>query len=444
MSQTINGYELSTIVGWLSTQETRNATLARNLYNGDQLSETQKYLDGKFGIKEWRERGYNPFTHNITQDIIDKSGLLFADGVPTITVTKLSGKIDTTKSNDIFKFISYEDMVEKFSHLDRHTRLLKSAGLVFGFDAEENTIVMDVIHAGNSHIQYNYKSKPDMLVRTITEEKIEVTTVDTIYLIDTATHTPAIVSMEDNVFGIIPIAIFHDLAAPLYGGPYNRVDTGLVNFNLILNKQFTELSYSLEWIQKPTLFVSGARIPEGAIAGPGVIIELEADKPGELVTVEYKTPTVQVEAVQAILDAHIKQAASSYAVRIDEDNAVVTSGFSLIVKENKNLELRKQRQRQFESGFSKAQKVIKSILAYVGFDIGDAALTIGFPAPSLPINEMEQEQIWSIRIKEGRATVKDYLMEVQKLTSEEADKKLIELEATKQVQEQPTQPIVGA
>ena len=443
MSQTINGYKLTTIVGWLSTEQSRNACLARNLYTGNQLGETQKYFDGPWGITEWRERRYKPFCHNITQDIIDKSGLLFADGVPTITVAKKSGKIDTTKSNDIFNFIKYEDLVEKFTHLDRHTRLLKSAGLVFGFDAAEQELTYDVIHAGNSHIQYDASCNPEMLVRTISEGRVEVTTTDTVYIVDTSSHAPSIAGQSPNVFGLVPVSIFHDVTPPLYGGPYNRVDTGLIDFNLTLNKQFTELNYSLEWIQKPTLFVSGASMPEGAIAGPGGVINLESSTPGVNPVVEYKTPTVQVEAIRAILDANIKQAASSYAVRIEEDNSVVTSGFSLIVKENKNLELRKQRQRAFEAGFKKAQTVIKTILAYVGFDICDATLSIGFPAPSLPINEMEQEQIWSIRIKEGRATVKDYLMEVKKLTADEADKKLIELEASKTVQE-PVQPIVGA
>ena len=446
MTDTINGYELSTIIGWLNTDQTSAARLARNLYTGNQLVETKKYLDGAWGIEDWRARAYKPFCHNITQDIIDKSGLLFADGVPAISVAKPSGKVDARKSNDIFKFISYESLVEKFSHLDRHTRLLKSAGLVFGFDAEDNTIVMDVIHAGNSHIQYNFKAKPEILVRTISDARIEVTTVEKIYVIDTASHTPAVVSIEDNVFGIIPIAIFHDEFAPMVGGPYNRVDTGLVDFNLTLNKQFTELNYSLEWIQKPTLFISGSEgVPEGSIAGPNTIVLLEASSPGQNPSVEYKCPTVHVESVKAILDANIKQAASLYCVRIEDDNAVVTSGFSLVVKENKNMELRKRRQREFENGFKRAQTVIKTILAYVGFDLGDANLSITFPAPSLPINEMEQEQIWSIRIKEGRASIKDYLMAVQKLTSEEADKKIVELEASKQVHAQePVQPIVGA
>ena len=446
MTQTINGYELTDIAALLSTPEARNAIIARNLYIGDQLSETTKYLDGPYGIREWRERRYKPFCHNITQDIIDKSGLLFSDGVPTITVTKKSGKIDTTKSNDIFEYIEYDDLAETFAHIDRYNRLLKSSGLVFGFDAEENELTMDVVHAGNSFVVMDNCCKPDMLIRAISGDRIEVTTKDKIYIIEISGHTYSIAGVSDNVFGIIPFAVFHDSSPPVYGGPYNRVDTGLIDFNLSLNKQFTELNYSLEHIQRPTLFVSGASMPEGAIAGPGSIINLDSTVPGQAPTVEYKTPQVDVGAIQAILDAQIKQAASSYSVRIAEDSSVVTSGFSLIVKENANLELRKRRQRQFESGFKEAQEVIKTILAYVGFDLGDASITIGFPAPSLPINEMEQEQIWDMRISSGRATIKDYLMEVKKMTSEEADKKLVELEASKQVQAQTSQPtnIVGA
>ena len=60
-------------------------------------------------------------------------------------------------------------------------------------------------------------------------------------------------------------------------------------------------------------------------------------------------------------------------------------------------------------------------------DLSQYEFLVNFPTPSLPINEKEVEEIWSIRIDNKRATVKDYLMEVKGLSSDEADQKIIEL-----------------
>ena len=122
--------------------------------------------------------------------------------------------------------------------------------------------------------------------------------------------------------------------------------------------------------------------------------------------------------------------ASAYSVRIDADSSNITSGFQLIVKETGNLELRKERQRPFEHGFKKTFSIISQMLLIAfGVDFSQFEFVIDIPAPSLPVNEKEVEEIWTIRIKEGRATKKDYLIEVRKMTPEEADKKLAEIKS---------------
>ena len=120
--------------------------------------------------------------------------------------------------------------------------------------------------------------------------------------------------------------------------------------------------------------------------------------------------------------------AGAYSVRLEADTSNITSGFQLVVKENSNLELRKERQRPFEAGFSKMWDVMSRIIKIVhNIDLSQYEFLVNFPTPSLPINEKEVEEIWSIRIDNKRATVKDYLMEVKGMTSDEADKKIIEL-----------------
>lgn len=146
------------------------------------------------------------------------------------------------------------------------------------------------------------------------------------------------------------------------------------------------------------------------------------------VFIEYRTPDIDVNTINDILTNWANMVAGAYSVRLEADTSNITSGFQLVVKENSNLELRKERQRPFEAGFSKMWDVMSRIIKIVhNIDLSQYEFLVNFPTPSLPINEKEVEEIWSIRIDNKRATVKDYLMEVKGLSSDEADQKIIEL-----------------
>jgi len=118
-------------------------------------------------------------------------------------------------------------------------------------------------------------------------------------------------------------------------------------------------------------------------------------------------------------------------VRIDTGGAGrASSGFQLIVEELPNIELRQVRQRMFERGFKRLYKTIGKVLNVVrGENIFDptSEVEVEFTLPKLPVNTFDQEKEWTEKINNGRASVVDYLMDVQQLTKQQAEKKYLEI-----------------
>ena len=167
---------------------------------------------------------------------------------------------------------------------------------------------------------------------------------------------------------------------------------------------------------------------EGKKIGPGSVVAFEMDTVDQQIYAEYKNPKIDVDSVFNYINQSVYQMAAQYQVRVEADSSNITSGFQLVVKESGNLDLKRERQRPFEKSFVEMFEVMNKIILVVkGFDFADLVLNTTFPTPALPINELEQEQIWTIKINEGRATIRDYLIEYKRMTPEEADKKMIEL-----------------
>lgn len=429
----ILGYTPADLVELLSNKQAISAQQARALYSGEQEEITTRYLDDPYtGIKDWRAKKIVATCRNITEQIIDKSGLLFGDGIPNFALTA-NGELDE-RTAVIYDFVDYYDLQSKLQALDTTTRLLKSTILLIGWDAESVQFTFDVLHHGNSFVVHDSKLRPQLLIHRTGNKTFQVITKDFYYdLVENEAKQVQVVKTQENTFGMIPIAVFHDKNAPIYGF-LHHVDTMLSKFNLMLNKQLSLMDYSLSWAHQSTLF-SNVKLPDGMIMGPGSIVEVEQFDAAMNIFIEYRTPQTDIRTINDILNSWSNMIASAYSVRIEQDNSNVTSGFQLIVKENANLELRKERQRGFEAGFAQMWRVMAHIIKVVaGIDLTGLDFVVNFPKPSLPINEKEVEEIWSIKIDAGRATVKDYLMAVQGMSSEEADKKLIELSKSKVVQ----------
>ncbi len=425
------GYEVKQLVDMLNNDDAVKAQRLRKLYAGEQESETIKYLDSYAGIRDWRESGYSPKYRNIVEQIISKSGLLFNDGIPTFKLSN-KGAVDEESTNLLLSFINYYDFQAKIQSVDVMTRLLKSAVLLIGWDVEDDKFSYDVCHQGNSITIVDSRLNPILFLHRTGDKTVQIITIDGFYSYRENANGFELVSQQDNIFGIIPIVPFHDRHVPIYGF-LHKVSDELSAFNLSINKKLTELDFSVSWSQASTLFTN-IRLGdlEGKKIGPGAVVNFEMDTTDQTIFAEYKNPNIDVDSVFKYVNESIFQMAAQYQVRIEADTSNVSSGFQLIVKESGNLDLKRERQRPFEMSFVEMFEVMNKILLIVkGFDFQDLELSTTFPTPALPINELEQENIWSMRIREGRATIRDYLIEFKKLTPDEADEKLIELNAQK-------------
>lgn len=421
------GYEINELVDMLNNDDAVKAQRLRKLYAGEQESETIKYLDSYAGIRDWRNAGYSPKYRNLVEQIISKSGLIFNDGLPTFTLSK-DGVIDDENTSLLLRYINYYDFQSKIKSLDVMTRLLKSSILLIGWDVEDDKFSYEICHHGNSYVIVDAKRNPTLFIHRTGDNTFQVITIDGYYSYREHTGGYELINQQPNTFGIIPIVPFHDRFEPIYGY-LHKVSDELSAFNLSINKKLTELDYSVSWSQSSTLFTN-IRMDslEGKKIGPGSVVAFEMDTVDQQIYAEYKNPSIDVDGVFNYINQSVYQMAAQYQVRVEADSSNITSGFQLVVKESGNLDLKRERQRPFEKSFVEMFEVMNKIILVVkGFDFSDLVLNTTFPTPALPINELEQEQIWTIKINEGRATIRDYLIEYKRMTPEEADKKLIEL-----------------
>ena len=155
---------------------------------------------------------------------------------------------------------------------------------------------------------------------------------------------------------------------------------------------------------------------------------------------EYKGPQIDFNGPTQMFNTWMHDYASDWSVRVkmaEGDN--VQSGFQLIVEEMDNLELRQMRSRMFERSLKDLS--MKAIQVWDVAHPGSFTNVMPFvtiPEPVLPINMREQEEVWSMKIDEGRATRVDYFMKVEGLSKEEAEARVKEIDEAGD--NQPTPP----
>jgi hypothetical protein len=169
----------------------------------------------------------------------------------------------------------------------------------------------------------------------------------------------------------------------------------------------------------------------GLIGGPSRVIQIDTmgvDAP----FVEYKGPEVNLQPIDDMVNKWVADFAADWAVNVkDANGGAADSGFKLIVEEMPNLELRKKRQRMFEAGFKRLFQVIKAVMNTYnsGYFSEDAELFAQFSAPALPVDETVDENLWSRKIAEGRASRTDYFVAKFGMSRPEALAKIAEIDA---------------
>lgn len=457
---------INKLINKLGSEEAKFARKALCYYDGNQIEEIEKFLAKSDGFrKHWREKGMIPRTRNITKAIVDKSGLLFNGPAPKLEVYQ-KGQINQAATDSLIQLLEGANWIETFINFDNQVRLLKTGLILVQYDADNNKLIFDALHQGNSivTIDPNTREITELLVALSTDEdgddisSYRHFTIDKItdYYINPELKALQIIGEFENLYGCVPVAPFHDTSTPRYG-IWNIIPTDLVGLNEMYNLHLMDSEYSAAWSKVKTLFTNAeigddsmgtvtwvdpaSGIPRqvpaqpSAVGGPGRVVQIDAGP--NSVYLEYKGPDVTLTPIEDMFSQWVKDFAADWSVRLTASgNASATSGFQLIVEEMPNLELRKQRQKMFAAGFARFYQVIAKVVAGIpGINIPmDAQLYTTFQSPALPIDDKAQEEIWSRKISEGRASRVDYFMEVQNLTREEAISKVAEIDAFNIVQ----------
>ena len=431
-------------------------------YDGDQEEHLIKLLnDPTKGRKDWQSKGIIPRTRNILKMVVDKSGLLFNDKAPKLDVYT-GPTIDEAQSAILQSYLEELDWVEFFTNFDAVVRMLKTACILVQFDNESKKLYFSMLTQQNSAVVLN-KSRTaiDTLVyctsgeieddeaceyRVFTQELIQDISVD-------AHGNEEILMSMPNPFGIIPLVAFHDTNTPRCDF-WNEIPKDLLQINDMYNLHITDSEYAASWSKLKTLFTNASIVtnenthyepvevygralptyqPAGGsqvLGGPGKVIQIDTTGVDQAF-VEYKGPEVNLQPIDDMFNKWVADFAADWAVNVkDANGGVADSGFKLIVEEMPNLELRKKRQRMFEAGFKRLFRVIKKVMNYYipGVFTEDAELFAQFSAPNLPVDQTIDEQLWSRRIAEGRASRVDYFMEKFGMTRDEAVAKITEID----------------
>lgn len=451
----------------MNTNEAVKAQRALDYYDGDQERHLISVLnDPNSGRRNWRVRGIIPRYRNITKMVVDKSGLLFKDNVPALVVYDENSDVpNEEKTKAVNDELYRTEWQEVLINLDVVVRLLKTAMLLVQYDSEQQELVFTILHRGNSAVVGDYNTrKINGLIYTTGDYQYRIITNEEIVDIEYRPNVKEtiITNREPNTLGTIPVSLFYDTQLPRYGF-WNYVDYSIVSLNELVNLHLTDSEYAISWAKLPTLFTncrlqsddSGYEqvnvIPDethsftprelltggnyssggnGVIGGPGRAVQLDSagvDAP----FIKYEGPKIDIKPINEVVDQWIVSVCSDWSVRIDTGGAGrASSGFQLIVEELPNIELRQVRQRMFERGFKRLYKTIGKVLNVVrGENIFDptSEVEVEFTLPKLPVNTFDQEKEWTEKINNGRASVVDYLMDVQQLTKQQAEKKYLEI-----------------
>lgn len=434
-------------VGLLATEEAEAATKALHYLDGRQEEEMVCLLnDAHRGRKQWKSRGIIPRFRNITKMIVEKSGLLFNAGVKLEVMRPDAIVEDETATEQLYSLFATTEWEETFINLDHVVRLLKSAMILTQWD---NGITFDILHRGNSATVTNGKQIIGLIYKNSAHSYRIFTNTEIIDLVETKANGLEVMEVFPNVYATIPVTFFYDTTIPRSGV---WVDGGqdLININELYNIHLTDSEFAMKWMKYGTTVTnatlsspqssnevveseSGPRLATSPkqVAGPDQVVTIESNGANGPVYFEYKTMNVDIAPLNAAVQGWITDYASDWSVRIKmAGEGQASSGFQLAVEEIPNLELRVQRQRMFMSGFKRLFRSIKAITNVASTTTFDENLElyVTFNKPQLPVDIKSQEEVWTMKINEGRATVIDYFIETQGLSKDEALEKHLEIQ----------------
>lgn len=445
----------------------KQAELVRTLidyYDGDLVKHLIALMDAPGSRTDWRARGLIPRTRNLTKMIVDKSGMLFNDKAPTLEV-QVNGAVDEAQSQMLMEQLEQMDWIEFYTNVDPIDRIAKTVLVLVQWDPDEGILCPSILTKANAAVLCDPLTGKvlKLLYKTSNEgdqyETYRIFTDENVWdiMIDSQGIEQPAGPVIPNPYGGIPIAELHDTNKPRTGF-WNKVDPGLLQINDMYNLHITDSEFAGSWAKFSTLFTNASLIQEadamgtmeavqefgkkmptlvprkGAlIGGPSKVIELDTGGT-QTPFVEYKNPQVDLMPIHEIFDKMVADYSSDWSVRVDAGGGgTADSGFKLIVQEIPNLELRKKRQRMFEAHFKRLFEVIRMVTnSFIENTYTEDAVCVAtFSAPALPVDEQQDEMVWTMRLTEGRASLVDYFMEKKGLSREQAEDKIKQIQADK-------------
>jgi hypothetical protein len=436
---------------------------------------------------DWKERGIIPRVRNITKSIVDKSGLLFNRPPKlTIAIQNELNPVTDETFNAIMESADWIEVfqnVDVYTRLTKSTILLQQKYIPDGtttingqyaFDQTNgDALLFTLLHQGNSVVKMNPQrtqitalafitTAPDkdgnFTYRLITPEEIidvDVTSDNDAYGSTMTTEMKeTIVGREVNPDGIVPASFFYDINKPR-DGYWASVPEDLKDLQEMLNLHLTDMEYAMAWQKGKSAVITadiknsddnrGSQIIPAAqpghtdggetwenvpfyqqktitnLGGLGSIIKLGLDGGGQPGKLDFVGPDTDLAALQSVMDTMCEAVASDWDVNLKYGGGgSATSGFQLVVEESNNLTLREKRAQSMVAGFRRFYQITQQL--YTG-QITEGLMQVEFAPPNLPVNQEEQERIWSDRIDNNRASPVDYFMEVKGMTEDQANAK---------------------
>lgn len=462
--------------GLLDTDQAKTVKKMLDYFDGKQKKHMVELLNSYgIGRTNWQTRGIIPRYRNLTKMIVEKSGLLFNHCEPKLEVytddTEMTESVDETIA--LQSILNNASWMDTFINLDQVVRLTKTAVLLVNFDAESDNLVFDILHRGNCEVIINETNREVVMVVYITGEYNNTRSFRIIsaeeyidFEVDGHGNVANVVSTP-NIFGFVPVTPFYDTQKPRMGFWVEAQDD-LISMNEMYNIHLTDAEFTAKWCKLPTLFTNltpagqqrnvetfysdaegpsartmlfgnGGTAPAGNVGGPDRMIQMDGqgvDSP----FIEYKSPQVDLKSLDEVFNQWVRDFAYDWSVRVKTGGeASANSGFQLVVEEIDNIQLRMQRQRMFEDGIEKMYDVIRKVWNTTHGQVFSetSELDVEFNKPNLPVDEKVEEEVWSIRIKEGRASVVDYFM-AKGFNRVDAENKVKEIQAYQAGQPNPT------
>lgn len=462
------------------TPEAAKAVRLVDYVEGKQLNYLIRALDGKNdgGIGRrynWRKRGFMPTVRNITTPIVEKSaGNLFIKPLRYNILPETAVTAEPVVDARLMEIFNASDFQEHLQNINIYSRLLRSICILFqkyipqprlstngqySFDASSgDALLPTILHQGNSVVRLNPQRTQVVELAYLThgcptDPKWEYRYINSEYIIDYVVENDVEIAGAPipNPEGIVPAVMHYDTKKPATG-VWAPLPDDIRTTQEAYNVHFTDLNFAIaQNVGKPLYTNTKFKKPgesdvqatvvgkigentlpriddpnnNDGFGGIGSIIQIDAKKDIPAF-VEHRGPDVDLQAQHAVLESMIHSLATDWSVNLKvAGNGAANSGFQLVVEEMDNLNLQQQRMLSFKGTFRRMYDILQMLYP----ELTSGIMEVEFNPVALPVNQKEQEEVWKMKIDNGRASVVDYLMTTEGLSRQEAIARKLQIDA---------------